>query len=227
MVLEMEPGRLVSHALVAAVVAATLAASAGKGRIASATRQPAVAAVVASQAVALAGRAVLRSLLSGSTDMRRAILSAVAVLLPFSAYAAAPQSYDMVATGPYQEPDGTIQPAGTCVGRVSWDGVTPYSPPSVTLNADPQQTAPCYSPVIAPVQQTIIPSGQFFERFTPAEQAAIWGDAVRTPAVGVGLQHGMASGQIDLADPVTKAWVDQLVTDGDITAAREAQVLTP
>lgn len=74
--------------------------------------------------------------------MRKILLATVLL----GAAAPVTQSYDLIATAPYTEPDGTVQAAGTCVGRVAWNGSTPYAPAGVTVVLDVAQTTACYVP---------------------------------------------------------------------------------
>ena len=67
----------------------------------------------------------------------------------------------------------------------------------------------------------------FLQRFTPAEQAAVWQAAVSNPEIGVGLQTGLATGHITLTDPVVQAWMASLVTATALTSVRSATILTP
>ena len=93
--------------------------------------------------------------------MRNIILVLLLAFAPLPALAQAVQNYDLIASAPYPEPDGTTQPAGTCVGRAAWNGVTPYAPDGVTLKLDPQQTTACYFPTfasapVAPVSVAVV-----------------------------------------------------------------------
>lgn len=129
-------------------------------------------------------------------------------------------------------PGGTTQPAGTALGRILWDGTTPYAPPPGE-RAVPDTGQAVYQPP-APHPATIT-SLAFFNRFTAAEQAAVQRAAASAPTtLGVGLTHGLIAGTINLAgcpsacrDPTIKAWMDGLVAAAAITAARETAILTP
>ena len=85
-------------------------------------------------------------------------------------------------------------------------------------------------PLAAPATpRTVISAAEFQARFRDAEQGAIWAAAAKDPSgqIGAGLTRGLTAGQIDLAAPALKAWLDALVAAGALTAAREAQILTP
>lgn len=74
---------------------------------------------------------------------------------------------------------------------------------------------------------TTISTSAFLNRFTPAEQNAVWSSAITTPAIGVGLQTGLSDGTVNLLSTVTVAWMAALVTAGAITSARSTVILTP
>jgi hypothetical protein len=87
-----------------------------------------------------------------------------------------------------------------------------------------------FGSVAAPATpRTVISAAEFQARFSDAEQGAIWAAAAKDPSgqIGAGLTRGLTAGQIDLAAPALKAWLDALVAAGALTAAREAQILTP
>ena len=73
--------------------------------------------------------------------------------LPTPALAGALQNYDAVCTAPCVVADGTIQPIGTVLKRVMWDGQAAYKPGDaignlevVNLVADPSSTKPVFVP---------------------------------------------------------------------------------
>ena len=74
---------------------------------------------------------------------------------------------------------------------------------------------------------TSISALAFLQRFTQIEQAAIWQAAVATPAIGIGLQQGLATGTIDLNSPVVAQWLAALVAANAVTQERATVILTP
>ena len=157
-----------------------------------------------------------------SVVIRAALIAAIA-LAPVSAQAA---TYVLVCgPGTCKVGDGTMQPAGTVLGRILWDGTAAYVPPPGE-QAVPDTGQPIYQPVMP--HPTSIPDGAFLARFTAAERAAVQQAAVAQPAtIGVGLTQGMVAGAVNLTDPALKAWMDGLVAGGVITSARETAILTP
>ena len=165
-----------------------------------------------------------------SVVMRRAALIAALMLAPLSARAA---TYVLVC-GPSSctAPDGTTQAAGTALGRIVWDGTTPYTTPAGE-QAVPYTNQTIYQPVVP--HPTSITSAAFLARFTAAEQAAVQAAAAAQPGtIGVGLTIGMVEGTVNLSGCPTacqntqlKTWMDGLVTAGAITSARESVILTP
>lgn len=74
---------------------------------------------------------------------------------------------------------------------------------------------------------TVIPAGQFFQRFTQAEKTAMRAALAGRPALAAAIVGAALSDGVDLAAPGTSTVLDLMVTAGALTAARKATVLVP
>lgn len=77
------------------------------------------------------------------------------------------------------------------------------------------------------VPPTRISAADFFYRFTDEEKVLVQAACNTTPALGVGLTHGLALGYIDLDSAVVSTWLDGMVSAEAITTERKAVLLTP
>ena len=75
--------------------------------------------------------------------------------------------------------------------------------------------------------RTIIPAGDFLDRFTLQEQGAVQVAAQANPQIMLGLTIGLARGVIDLRAARLAAWMAMLVAAGAITDARRTEIMTP
>jgi|GEM_PF-5715900 hypothetical protein len=127
-------------------------------------------------------------------------------------------------------PDGSTQPAGTPVQRILWDGESAWTPPAgLNVVEDTGQALYAAPP---PPPSAVLSTAAFLARLTLDEQGALWQAALASvinvgalPTIGVGLQAGLAAGQIDLTTVDTATWIAALVTAGVLTAARAATIL--
>lgn len=142
--------------------------------------------------------------------MRWLLIAAVMAATP--AYAG---KYVLVCSTPCPASDGTIQPAGTALNRVLWDGVAPYTPPGVFIVLDTGQTL--YAPPVA--AQTTLASLAFMDRFTLLEYKAIAALDPRWPTQVAAVET------VDVTGPRVVAGMQAAVAGGAITAARRDQVL--
>jgi hypothetical protein len=97
--------------------------------------------------------------------------------------------------------------------------------------ATPQQIAAAQALILtltlADLRPNVIAARDFLDRFTAAEQTALWAGLAARPAVLGQLLLWIAGGHVDLNAAATKARLDVLVTAGVITAQRETAILTP
>lgn len=107
--------------------------------------------------------------------------------------------YVLLLAAPTVMSDGTTQPIGTPVERISWDGVTPYQPAGYTVVPDTGQV--CYIPVVTPPPPSpLMPLPQYM---------------ILVPqAIRLGMWSKMAS-DTTLADNYN-AWMNVVVADGGI-----------
>lgn len=135
-----------------------------------------------------------------------------------SAQAATPTWVLVCSGAPCIAQDGTAQPIGTVVARITYDGHSTYTPPPNTaLAADTGQIV--YAPAfVAPAS---IPGYVFAQRFTDAERAAIMGN---TTAAGKWLWI-VASPAISNTDPIIVGDMTAAVTAGLLTAPRATTIM--
>lgn len=146
-------------------------------------------------------------------------LIAALLLLATPAVAASPSNWAIVCTATCTAPDGTSQPAGTMIGKIWWDGVTAWTPPPNT-NAVAFTGQTLYA---AASNVTVISGAQLWQRFTPAEQAALLAYSSGTfAATAISLATSVA---ISSQDPVIIADFATMVADNIITSARSTKIL--
>lgn len=80
---------------------------------------------------------------------------------------------------------------------------------------------------LADLKPWVISANDFLGRFTAAEQTALWNGLAGHPVILGQLILWIAGGQVDLTAAGVKTRMDQLVSFGIITAARETAILTP
>jgi hypothetical protein len=100
-----------------------------------------------------------------------------------------------------------------------------------SANATPQQIAAAQTFIagvtLADLRANVIAASDFLGRFTVAEQTALWAGLAARPAILGQLILWIAGGRVDLTGSSVKTRMDQLVSFGIITAARETAILTP
>jgi hypothetical protein len=82
-------------------------------------------------------------------------------------------------------------------------------------------------PPAPPAPRTNLHPGEFLNRFTSAEQAAIQAACSTVPALALGLTMGLALGYVDLSSPAVATWLQGLVAAGALTADRAVAVVVP
>jgi hypothetical protein len=132
-------------------------------------------------------------------------------------------NYVVVCTAPCVADDGTTQPAGTVLNRITWDGHAPLGLPA-GLAVQPDTGQARYDPT---KPNTVISASDFIARFTIPEQVAIATAAQTNASIGVWQTKLAAATTVDLTDPAVKAALDELVTAGLLTQARETAILAP
>ena len=83
------------------------------------------------------------------------------------------------------------------------------------------------SPAPTPAPATTITAGDFLNRFTPGEQAAVQAACQASAQLALGLTMGLALGSINLTSPTLSDWMGGLVAAGAITSARSTAIMTP
>ena len=86
---------------------------------------------------------------------------------------------------------------------------------------------PGYAQAIAPQPVTTITPGEFFNRFTEAEQLAIQALLITEPVIALGMTTAQMLGYVKLTSPLVINWMASLVTANAITPDRSASILTP
>ena len=124
-------------------------------------------------------------------------------------------------------PSGCVMPLGTAPNGSALNRIMApagFNPGSgLTLVADTGQilwTPPSVNP-------TVISYGDFFNRFTAAEQLALQTAAATAPNIQLGLTRAAAAGTVDLTDAKTTAWMTAVVSAGAVSAGRATTILTP
>lgn len=116
-----------------------------------------------------------------------------------------------------------VDQSGTTRDIIIWDGQTPFEPPENCMLVPEKEAAP----LISATSSSAISALAFFNRFTPAEQAAISAACLASPQLNAGLVNGLASGVIDLGGAPVSEWLDGLIAAGAIDVGRKSIVLEP
>jgi hypothetical protein len=150
----------------------------------------------------------------------RALLTAALILLPIAAHA---DRYAQVCAAPCVASDGTTQAAGTTIGIVMWDGVTPF-PQAGGVSLVPFSGQVPYGPTVV---GTTLTRAALLARFTTAEKAAIATAAgtIDSDAWVILHIHLNLTTTLDLSTSQMQQDFATLVTDGLLTQARATQIM--
>jgi hypothetical protein len=117
--------------------------------------------------------------------------------------------YVLLLASPTVMSDGTTQPTGTPVGRVQWDGVTPYHPAGYTVVPDTGQV--CYIPAVVPLpSSSLMPLPQYMILVPQAVRLGMWSKMVSDTT---------------LADNYN-AWMNVVVVNGGIVDVMQPTLAT-
>lgn len=151
--------------------------------------------------------------------MRLVIFLTALVMLASPAWA---NSYLLICSpSSCRAPDRTVQPAGTAINRITWDGSAALSAPPGT-QIIPDDGRAIYRPHRLATQISAL---GFINRFTPGEQQAVQTAAQTHWNIQLWMTEVSAAGTIDVTNYTVTQGMAALVAANLITAARSAQIL--
>jgi hypothetical protein len=130
-------------------------------------------------------------------------------------------NYVLLLAAPTVMSDGTTQPAGTPVERITWDGVSPYYPAGYTVVPDTGQV--CYSPVVAP--SPLMPLSQYMTLVPQAIRLGMWSKMVSDTTLADNYNAWMNvvvvnGGIVDVTQPALATLLNYCVSKSYMTQAQ-------
>lgn len=128
-------------------------------------------------------------------------------------------------------PFGAVIPGVGAVMRTRDNQMIPFDPTNADYSAFlvwaalPGNTADPVAEPETPLAGTTLSSLQLIERLTDAEQLAVVGAAIQTPAIMLWLIKCVGADYIDVRAPLTTAGIDFLIAQNLLDPARKAAIL--